>query len=155
MTTVTIGPYAKAVGIGWLTCSLYSTVTADQNNRNCLDQNVLCVVYDMFSRLPSAGIVGVVTDIIAAAGKSTCMAAEAQMQGEAAGIGKSLQIHQLLVLLQLPSCINERLHTRSTSVRSAMQCAFIECMQSPSLIAALHVVAIRCHACAQAQELHE
>lgn len=73
---------------------------------------------DTMTEIHHTGIVGVVTDIIAAAGKSTCMAAEAQMQGEAAGIGKSLQIHQLLVLLQLPSCINEKLHTRSTSVRS-------------------------------------
>ncbi len=110
VTTVTTGPYAKAVDAEWLTCSIYSTVTADQNNSNCLDQNVLCVLYDMFSPLPSAGTVGIVTDIIAAAGKSTCMAAEAQMQGEAAGISKALQIHQLLMLLQLPTCINQKLH---------------------------------------------
>ncbi len=63
-------------------------------------------MYDMFSGLSSAGTVGIMTDIIAAAGKSTRMAAEAQMQGEAAGISKPLQIHQLLMLLQLPRCIN-------------------------------------------------
>ena len=105
---VTTGPYAKAVDTEWLTCSIYSTVTADQKNSNC--QNVLCVLYDMFSPLPSAGTVGIVPDIIAAAGKSTRMAAEAQMQGEAAGIGKPLQTHQLLMLLQLPSCIQQKLH---------------------------------------------
>lgn len=53
---------------------------------------------------------GIMTDIIAAAGKNTRMAAEAQMHREAAGTGKPLQIHQLLMLLQLPSCVNEELH---------------------------------------------
>ncbi len=63
-----------------------------------------------FSYMPSAETVGVMTDIIAAAGKNTRMAAEAQTHREAAGTGKPLQIHQLLMLLQLPSCVNEELH---------------------------------------------
>lgn len=105
--------------------------------------------------MPSAGTVGIMTDIIAVAGKSTRMAAEAQMQGEAAGIGKPLQIHQLLMLLQLPSCINQKLYMVKYLSGQLCNVQSLEYLQSPSLIAALHDGAICCPACAQVQQVHE
>ncbi|KAL0035088.1 hypothetical protein WJX79_010871 [Trebouxia sp. C0005] len=62
---------------------------------------------DTMTETHHTGPIGIIPAIIPAAGKSTCRAAEAPRQGEAAGIGKQLQIHQLLML---PTCINRQLH---------------------------------------------